>query len=86
MPGPDGNRSAPNTDSPFIDQSQTYTSHSSHQVFTRQYVDNVDGRPVATGMFLSNDDGGLPTWAMIKDQARTMPGSSSLTPTPPTSR
>ncbi len=74
VPGPDGNRSAPNTDSPFIDQSQTYTSHSSHQVFTRQYVDNADGRPVATGMFLSNDDGGLPTWAMIKDQARTVLG------------
>jgi Ca2+-binding RTX toxin-like protein len=69
MTGPDGFRSAPNTDTPFVDQSQTYTSHSSHQVFTREYVLNAGGRPVATGKFLEQADGGLPTWAMVKRQA-----------------
>ena len=68
-------RNAPNTDTPFVDQSQTYTSHSSHQVFLRQYVDNTAGRPVATGKFLSTPDGeGLATWAMIKAQAASMLG------------
>jgi Ca2+-binding RTX toxin-like protein len=72
---PDGVRNAPNTDTPFVDQSQTYTSHSSHQVFLRQYVDNSDGRPVTTGKFLSTPDGeGLATWAMIKTQARNVLG------------
>ena len=73
--GPDGFRNAPNTDTPFVDQSQTYSSHSSHQVFLRQYVDNSAGRPVTTGKFLSTPDGeGLATWLMIKAQARTSLG------------
>jgi Ca2+-binding RTX toxin-like protein len=71
--GADGFRSAPNTDSPFVDQSQTYTSHSSHQVFTREYAPAVGG-PVSTGMFLSSADGGLPTWAMVKAQAAALLG------------
>ena len=72
---PDGVRNAPNTDTPFVDQSQTYTSHSSHQVFLRQYVNNSAGNPVTTGKFLSTPDGeGLATWAMIKTQARTLLG------------
>ena len=74
MTGPDGIRSAPNTDTPFVDQSQTYTSHSSHQVFTREYVLTVDNKPVATGRFLEQLDGGLPTWAMVKEQAATKLG------------
>ena len=41
--GPDGFRSAPNTDTPFVDQSQTYTSHSSHQFFLREYSDRRPG-------------------------------------------
>ena len=88
MNAPDGVRNAPNTDTPFVDQSQTYTSHSSHQVFLRQYVDNSAGRPVATGKFLSTPDGeGLATWAMIKAQASDRPGSSSSsTRMSPTSR
>src|SRR4051812_9739688 len=65
---------ATNTDTPFVDQSQTYTSHSSHQVFTREYVDNTAGRPVSTGKFLSSADGGLPTWAMVRAQAATVLG------------
>ena len=28
---------------PYVDQSQTYTSHPSHQVFLREYVDNAAG-------------------------------------------
>ena len=35
-----------------MDQSQTYTSHSSHQVFLREYVNNADGKPVSTGKLL----------------------------------
>ena len=30
-------QNANNTDSPWVDQSQTYTSHASHQVFLREY-------------------------------------------------
>jgi Ca2+-binding RTX toxin-like protein len=70
-----GLRSAPNTDTPFVDQSQTYTSHSSHQVFLREYVsDPTTGRPVATGKFLSETDGGMATWATVKTQAATKLG------------
>src|SRR4051794_36858082 len=42
---------ATNTDSPWVDQSQTYTSHSSHQVFLRDY-NMVNGKPVSSGKFL----------------------------------
>ena len=50
--GPDGIlgdgddvQDANNTDSPWVDQSQTYTSHAAHQVFLREYA--LDGgRPV----------------------------------------
>ena len=48
-------QNANNTDSPWVDQSQTYTSHASHQVFLREYVPAA-GKPVATGKLL----GGLP--------------------------
>ncbi len=70
----DGVRSAPNTDTPFVDQSQTYTSHSSHQLFLREYVNNAFGKPVSTGQFLGTSDGGMATWAQIKDQAANMLG------------
>ena len=72
--GADGYRNAPNTDTPFVDQSQTYTSHASHQIFLREYVNNTAGEPVSTGKFLSSADGGLASWAMIKDQAATLLG------------
>ncbi|MEO8265174.1 MAG: peroxidase family protein, partial [Ilumatobacteraceae bacterium] len=72
--GPDGFRSAPNTDSPFVDQSQTYTSHSSHQVFVREYESST-GKPLATAKFLSASDGdGMANWAQIKAQASTQLG------------
>jgi len=71
---------ANNTDSPWVDQSQTYTSHSSHQVFLREYS-LVGGKPVSTGKFLGglpagqtypgSPDGqdGISTWASVKKQA-----------------
>jgi len=74
IPGADGVRNAPNTDTPYVDQSQTYTSHSSHQAFTREYVLDTAGKPVATGRFLEQPDGGLPTWALVKEQAASKLG------------
>jgi hypothetical protein len=70
-----------NQTTPFVDQNQTYTSHPSHQVFLREYalVDH-DGnpvtplRPLATGRLLDGAFGGLPTWAEVKEQARTKLG------------
>ncbi|MGF6203552.1 peroxidase family protein [Pseudomonas laurylsulfatiphila] len=79
----------PNTTSPFVDQSQTYSSHPSHQVFLREYVLNAAGDPVATGRLITNrdlgadgvfgtaDDGagdGMATWKVVKAQARDMLG------------
>jgi Ca2+-binding RTX toxin-like protein len=79
---------ATNTDSPWVDQSQTYTSHPSHQAFLREYK-VVGGSPVATGMLLSGKprvsaaqatptnpatDGGISTWKSVKDQAATKLG------------
>ncbi|WP_130904697.1 peroxidase family protein [Pseudomonas sp. Sample_22] len=46
----------PNTTSPFVDQSQTYSSHPSHQVFLREYMLNAAGEPVATGRLITNRD------------------------------
>ena len=74
---------ADNTDSPWVDQSQTYTSHASHQVFLREYVNNTAGRPVATGRLLGGDlpagapagqDPGMATWAATKAQAADVLG------------
>uniref|UniRef100_A5W572 Animal heme peroxidase n=3 Tax=Gammaproteobacteria TaxID=1236 RepID=A5W572_PSEP1 len=48
--------SQPNTTSPFVDQSQTYSSHPSHQVFLREYTVNAAGEPVATGRLITNRD------------------------------
>ena len=61
-PGPDGilddtdtrrrerrQHRATNTDSPWVDQSQTYTSHSSHQVFLREYSLVATAGRVSTG-------------------------------------
>ncbi|MDH1263226.1 peroxidase family protein [Pseudomonas sp. GD03944] len=63
-----------NQTTPFVDQNQTYTSHSSHQVFLREYALDENGHPVATGRLLNGADGGLPTWADVKQQAREMLG------------
>ncbi len=93
QPGPDGTlgddpsttadesaddvQDANNTDSPWVDQSQTYTSHPSHQVFLREYALNGAGRPVATGKLLGgtgNRASGMATWADVKAQAATKLG------------
>ncbi|SDS37767.1 Fibronectin type III domain-containing protein [Friedmanniella luteola] len=80
QPGPDGKlgtaddvQEAANTDSPYVDQSQTYTSHPSHQVFLREYVDNSEGRPVSTGALLGGS-GGMATWADVKKQSAELLG------------
>ena len=73
--GPDGVRNAPNTDTPFVDQSQTYTSHSSHQVFLREYVLNADGQPGRPPASSSAPpDGGMATWADDQGQAADVLG------------
>jgi Ca2+-binding RTX toxin-like protein len=70
----DGTHEANNQTSPFVDQSQTYTSHPSHQVFLREYANDASGKPVATGGLITSPDGGMATWAVVKDQAETMLG------------
>jgi Ca2+-binding RTX toxin-like protein len=92
LPGPDGKlgtaddiHDAINTDSPWVDQSQTYTSHPSHQVFLRQYELNADRHPVSTGKLLGSPDPAtvddpapageaMATWASVKEQAATKLG------------
>ena len=91
QPGPDGIlgnaddvTDANNTDTPWVDQSQTYSSHSSHQVFMREYaMVDPDGagpltaRPVSTGSLLGgsgNQAAGLAPWSAIKEQAATKLG------------
>jgi len=82
----DNVQDANNTDSPWVDQSQTYTSHASHQVFVRQYELNAEGKPVATGKLLGGLDAGLTydnspdgrtgmaTWASVKKQSSELLG------------
>jgi len=90
QPGPDGQlgtgddiRDTKNTDSPWVDQSQTYTSHPSHQVFLREYELNPQGQPVSTGKLLGGElpagapadqDPGMATWSSTKQQAADMLG------------
>ncbi|SCZ05370.1 peroxidase family protein [Microvirga guangxiensis] len=72
---------AVNLTTPWVDQNQTYTSHSSHQLFLREYEFSVDSNgdgipdshPISTGRLLTGDRG-LATWADVKEQARTMLG------------
>ncbi len=63
-----------NTTTPWIDQNQTYTSHSSHQVFLREYVMTPTGA-VSTGKLLDGAVAGtISNWGEIKAQALTMLG------------
>lgn len=69
-----------NETTPWIDLNQVYTSHESHQVFLREYVRVPDAssdsgfKTVATGHMLEGQNGGPPTWADIKAQAKNMLG------------
>ncbi len=59
---------ATNQTTPFVDQSQTYTSNPSHQVFLRDYDPSATG-PVQTGRLITGPGDGMGTWADIKTQA-----------------
>ncbi|NKX54309.1 Ig-like domain-containing protein, partial [Arthrobacter mobilis] len=85
QPGPDGKigtsddvPDGTNTDSPWVDQSQTYSSHSSHQVFLREYELNGEGKPVSTGRLSegtpNGTQGGMATWKDLKEQAASKLG------------
>ncbi|MBJ6125028.1 peroxidase family protein [Microvirga splendida] len=63
---------AKNTTTAWVDQNQTYSSHSSKQLFMREYEATPDG-PVATGNLLSGTRG-MPTWAEVKWQAEHVLG------------
>jgi Ca2+-binding RTX toxin-like protein len=86
LPGPDGVLGTSddvhqftNTITPFIDQSQTYGSDSSHDAFLREYMIGADGKLHSTGKLLSGkpelpDATGvvhttLATWADLKASA-----------------
>ena len=65
LPGPDGIvgtaddvHSHINQTSPFVDQSQTYGSDPSHQVFLREYMIGADGKLHATGALLGHHRAG----------------------------
>ncbi len=76
QPGPDGQlgtaddiQNANNTDTPWVDQSQTYTSHASHQAFLRAYAAGTgtatnplgatNPAAVSTGKLLGGDVAGV---------------------------
>src|SRR4051812_30165493 len=70
-------QNANNTDTPWVDQIQTYTSHPSHQVFLREYVMNAANHPVDTGKLLGGagtSAGGIGNWTQVKAQAATKLG------------
>ncbi len=64
---------ANNQTSSWVDQSQTYASHPSHQVFLREY-ELVAGKPVATGRLIEGANGGMATWSRVREQARLVLG------------
>jgi Ca2+-binding RTX toxin-like protein len=70
----DGNHEAFNTTSPFIDQSQTYSSHPSHQVFLREYESGPGGVPVGTGRLVTGPGEGMGDWAVVRAQAKNVLG------------
>jgi Animal haem peroxidase len=70
-----------NTITPFVDQSQTYTSNPAHQAFLREYITGVDGKLHSTGKLLqhaagpdniagnADDNTGMATWSDVKANA-----------------
>jgi Ca2+-binding RTX toxin-like protein len=64
-----------NTTTAFVDQNQTYTSDSSHQVFLREYVKDANGNAVSTGHLLDGTKvGSIANWGEVKAQAIAMLG------------
>src|SRR4051794_12918871 len=81
-PGPDGvmgtgddtTHEALNTDSPWVDLSQAYTSHPSHQVFLREYKMDANNHPQSTGRLLDSADHSMANWGDVKREAATKLG------------
>jgi Ca2+-binding RTX toxin-like protein/methionine-rich copper-binding protein CopC len=70
-----GDHEATNQTSPFVDQSQTYTSHPSHQVFLREYVsDATTGHPTITGRLITGVGDGMAQWSDVKSQSASILG------------
>ncbi len=69
----DANGESPNQTSSWVDQSQTYASNASHQVFLREYV-LAAGRPVTTGHLIEGPGNGMADWARVKQQTRDVLG------------
>ena len=67
----DGSGNFINQTSSFVDQSQTYSSHPSHQVFLRDYAMDGAGKPQATGDLITGPGGGMANWTAVKAQALT---------------
>ena len=82
LPGPDGIigtaddvHSHINQTSPFVDQSQTYGSDPSHQVFLREYMIGADGKLHSTGALLGHHPHPpvrMASWAPSDDPKVTM--------------
>ena len=67
----DGSGNIINQTSSFVDQSQTYSSHPSHQVFLREYAKDGAGKPQSTGDLITGPGGGMANWTALKAQAVT---------------
>jgi len=63
-----------NSTSSFVDQSQTYASHPSHQVFLREYENDAAGDPQATGSLITGPGGGMANWDAVQAQSVTRLG------------
>ena len=67
----DGSGNIINQTSSFVDQSQTYSSHPSHQVLLRDYANDGASKPQATGKLITGPGGGMADWTAVKAQALT---------------
>src|SRR3954454_25053056 len=83
LPGPDGvlgtaDDGPANTDTPWVDQSQTYASHASHQVFLREYT---AGTATAANPFGANNPRAAATGKLLTGLAagQTYSGSPDMT-------
>ena len=76
-----GDHEAVNQTTPWVDQSQTYTSHPSHQAFLRKYAvgdhdfdATTPDRLMTTGALVTGAGDGMATWADVKAQAANVLG------------